>query len=98
MQLAHALGARRAEFARDDALHSGLLCCEYHIALLGYGSASHRTDEYVDVGERGLVFLYAVLELAESDLDPRGAELLSRTLRSRRRTDESCDSLYSRVS
>ena len=71
MQLAHALGARSAELARDDALDSRLLCCEYHVALLGYGSPSHGTNEDIDVEERGLVLLHAVLHLAKSYLDPR---------------------------
>ena len=61
VQLSYAFGSWSGEVARDNALDPSLIRSQYHVLLAQDCGSGHGADEYIDVGERSLVPLHAVV-------------------------------------
>ena len=68
------LGTRGRPVARHDALHADLLRSAEDLSLLADDSGVHGADEDVDASQVLLELLEVVVQVADADLDARGAE------------------------
>ena len=74
VESAHALLPRGGELAGHDPLHTNLLRGADDVLLVRDRPRDDRADEDVHAGEVRLELLEVVVQVADADLDARGAE------------------------
>lgn len=93
MQLTNTLGTRGSEVAGDDALDTNVLRGTDDVLLVSGVQPGAGDDENVDAAESGLQLLYAIMYVALTDLDARGAQSFCSRLCERCGTNERCNTL-----